>query len=118
MIQIDSIHASNLRVAIKDKVTVSFPYQGRSRVVCPYLLGKTKDDRYVLHALQIGGESSKGPVQQPEWRFFYLDEMTDGPDWVGKSAWVQALTKNEPGKPYVPPKFITEVIEVHPKQEQ
>lgn len=109
----------HLKYAVENKVPIEFPYQGKVREACPFLLGKTDKGRYVIHALQTGGESSKGPVKQPEWRFFYLDEFDRGPlDASAHLPWTEPVAKTESTGPYQPPKFITEVIAIHPKQEQ
>lgn len=108
---ITELDISNIKFAIEAKWPISFPYQGRIREVCPYLLAKTADDRLVLHALQTGGESSKGPVTKPEWRFFYLDQFDRGPGTI-RAPWADADIKKSEGG-YVPPKFITEVIAIY-----
>ena len=101
--------------AVKTRVPVTFKYQGHLRYVCPFLVGRTADNKLVLHGYQYGGSGSKGPIEHPElgqWRYFYLEDvpsvMLDHP-----GVWYPPIiAKSETGA-YVPPKFIVEVLAIH-----
>lgn len=114
---IDPAFVQSLMKAVQEKSLLQFPYQGLERQVCPYLLGKTKDDRLVLQGFQFGGQTSKGEILAPEfggWRFFYLDEMP-GAMVLGPGPWYPAPVQKAEGRPaYVPPKFITVVLALTP----
>lgn len=103
--------------SVVGKRRLSFEYQGHARLACGYLLGKTKDDRLVLHAYQYGGAGSKGEVTDPSlgtWRFFYLDEMSDKVTaFDSDNVWYPLEFKKSEAD-YVPPKFITQVLAITP----
>jgi hypothetical protein len=101
--------AKHLIAAIEKRQNVGITYQGRQRLVTPYMLGENNTGYLVLQGYQYGGESSKGPIESPDkggWRYFYLQDITslavgDGPEFP------QGLAKNED---YAPPTFITAVL--------
>jgi hypothetical protein len=113
-VSLDVLHQS-LAHAVERNAPLDFIYQGNVRIASPYLLGKTKDGRTVLHALQTGGFSSNGPVTKPVWRFFYTDEFGLCRYALDPFVYV-ALAKSEGTGEYKPPAFITEVIAIHPKE--
>jgi|SRR5271166_5878794 len=98
--------------AVKKKFPLVVNYQKLERLICPHLLGKTGAGRYVLHAFQYGGQTSKGEIKDPsqgQWRFFYLDELEFVQIEAYCTAWhPEDLVKSD--KEYTPPKFIETVI--------
>jgi hypothetical protein len=49
-----------IRGAIVARIPVRAVYGGRERLLCPHLLGRTKEGRVRVLCLQIGGESASG----------------------------------------------------------
>lgn len=92
--------------AMETETPQQFGYQGMNRVVAPFMVGLTKDDRIVVQALQFAGSTSKGTVLKPEPRFFYLDTFDTDPEPSDKSWPSFDLRKTE----YVPPKFVAQVL--------
>jgi hypothetical protein len=91
--------------AIGHHITIQFSYQNRERVVCPYLLAKTTDGRFVCHGLQIAGNTSKGALLTPEFRYFYLENFDTVP-MASLAPYYPPLIKAE----QTPAAFIAEVI--------
>lgn len=60
--------------AIMGKHPVEFYYDGKLRVVHPYIYGKNQKNQPALRAYQTGGNAS-GPL--PAWRPFIVGKMTD-----------------------------------------
>lgn len=94
--------------SIAHGVTLQFVYQNRLRVVCAYLLAKTHDDRFVCHGVQIAGETSKGALQKPEFRVFYLDQFESVPSASVLPFIPPALAKSE-----TLPSYIKEVVTIY-----
>lgn len=61
---------STLCEAIKNRRQVKMKYEGRERLVDPYLIGTTTAGNEVLRAYQVGGYSERGGL--PAWRLFTL----------------------------------------------
>jgi len=71
---------SILKQAISQRVPISAVYDGRVRLLCPHVLGQSKDGRYQALFYQFGGESSKGlqPDGSPaNWRCLAVDKLFD-----------------------------------------
>ena len=107
--QID-VMVSILEDAIARKAGVEF-FSTYQRQVSPHLLGLGKDGRVVLQAYQYGGETSSGPVKEPNqggWRYFYLDEMSPHISTLPTAKWYPEgeIKKSEKKS------FITKVIAV------
>ena len=85
---LDAIHKL-LRTALLQKKPIAAFYQGHKRLLCPYVLGRNKEDRVHVLCYQYGGGSASGLKRQgsPEnWRCIALDklssvEIIDGP-WL------------------------------------
>jgi hypothetical protein len=63
-----------VRNAILAEQQVTCTYDGRSRELCPHIIGTNKDGEDVVLAWQFGGESS-GPL--PQWRCLKLANVRD-----------------------------------------
>lgn len=59
--------------AIKDKTLVQFTYDGRVRIVEPFICGISTAGNYVLSAFQLRGSGKTKPMS---WRMFELGEMS------------------------------------------
>jgi len=68
------MHDMKLRQAIKEKHPIEFTYNGKRRVVYPYIYGKNQKKQFALSAYQIEGQASD-PL--PDWRQFIVDQITD-----------------------------------------
>jgi predicted DNA-binding transcriptional regulator YafY len=66
--------AEKLDIAISEKKTIIFEYDGYERTVEPHLYGILGGHEQ-LHAYQIRGGSSSGGI--PEWRNFKLEKMNN-----------------------------------------
>jgi hypothetical protein len=106
----DHPQAAALAQAVLAGTPLALTYQGLRREVMPTLLGLTKNGKVVLHALQFGGDSSKGPVTADKacWRFFYTDEIETFAALA--SAPELAIRKSE-GE-YRPPGFVAQVLAI------
>ncbi len=62
--------------AMREKRPIHCRFDGFSREICPIVLGHT-DGRETALAFQFAGETSKGPLQKPQWRCFELARVTD-----------------------------------------
>lgn len=78
-----------LRAAMLHKHPITALYAGHRRLLCPYVLGRNKEDRLHVLCYQYGGSSASGLKHQgsPEnWRCIAVDrlsevEIIDGP-WL------------------------------------
>lgn len=65
-----------IKTAIKERIVIQFNYQGKLRIVEPFLLGYlTETGNLSLSAYKIGGQStsnSKNP-----WRTYTVNEITN-----------------------------------------
>lgn len=104
----DEMFIEFLKHAVEYAEPLEIDYEGLRRFVTPTLLGETADKGVVLHCVQFAGESSKGPVSAPEWRFLYVSRMKEAAltDHVG---WSKGHLKKAEGE-YKQPKFITKVL--------
>ena len=118
--------AAAVATAIAQKQQLRLGYHDKTRIVCPHLLGETKEQGLVLHAYQLAEADENGIFKpSPGWRFFYLDRA--GPVAVVEKpslSWepallakVEGLTPGDPAvvvaKPeYKPPAFVTRVLAV------
>ena len=59
--------------AIKARKQLSFRYEGRDRIVAPFLCGEHKDGHMLLIAWCLQGSKS---TNKPDWRTYSLDEMS------------------------------------------
>ncbi len=66
---------SSLCNAIKNRWQVSMAYNGKRRVVDPYLIGITTAGSEALRAYQVGGYSSSGNLSA--WRLFDLKNISE-----------------------------------------
>ena len=69
-----------IRAAIVEKMPVRAVYDGRSRVLCPYMLGRNKEGRVRVLCLQIGGESVSGLDRKDgigDWRCLALEKFSN-----------------------------------------
>lgn len=78
---------TTFRDAILGEQQVTCSYQGKSRELCPHIIGTNKAGEEVVLAWQFGGASS-GPL--PEWRCLHLTNVRDararsGPWHEGRS---------------------------------
>jgi|BioPla2DNA2_1021312.scaffolds.fasta_scaffold11721_6 hypothetical protein len=64
---------SNLCNAIKKRSQISIVYDGKVRIVDPYLVGINKKGNEALRAYQVGGYSSSGNL--PAWRLYLLKNI-------------------------------------------
>lgn len=104
-----------LKKAVNEKLSLRFEYEGFDRRVSPYMLGQTGNMNMMLHALQTGGATSKGLVGKPEWKFFDVAKIEKFELDSDSERFVQAELKKTEG-PYQPPKFVTQVFALHPKE--
>jgi hypothetical protein len=64
---------SNLIVAMRHALAVSFIYDGKTRIVEPHAIGiSTKDGGVLLRGFQVAGEASR-PL--PQWTLYRLDKI-------------------------------------------
>ena len=70
-----AVHAV-LLLAMREQRPVACTYQGHRREICPVMLGRTGLDEKAL-VFQFGGTTSKGPIREPDWKCFKLDEVRD-----------------------------------------
>ncbi len=66
---------SNLCNAIKKRSQISIVYDGKVRIVDPYLVGINKKGNEALRAYQVGGYSESGGL--PAWRLFVLSAISN-----------------------------------------
>ena len=70
-----AVHAVLLE-AMREERPVACTYQGYMREICPVMLGRTGLEEKAL-VFQFGGSTSRGPITQPDWKCFKLDEVRD-----------------------------------------
>lgn len=114
MIETNDVLGS-LKHVIASKYIMVFDYDGCLRKVSPYMLGRKASGALVLQGLQHGGFTSNGPVEKPEWKFFDVSKIA-GYSAGRSDDFVQIDLKKTEGKPYEPPKFITEILALHQKE--
>lgn len=88
-----------LVAALVDRRPVAVAYHGRRRVLCPHAIG-AKNNRAILLAYQIGGETSSGTLPaDPErrWRCLFVDEIEAVADDDGE--W-QSAANYDPARPF------------------
>ena len=61
---------------MRERRPVACTYQGHVREICPILLGRTGLEEKAL-VFQFGGSTSKGRITKPDWKCFFLDEVSD-----------------------------------------
>lgn len=69
-----------LKQAMVEKKPVSAVYRERRRTLCPYVLGRTKDDRLQVLCYQSGGESRSGlghKGSDENWRCIAIEKLTE-----------------------------------------
>ena len=69
-----------LRRAIGEKLPISTVYDGKFRLLCPYMLGRNKDGQLRILCLQFGGESSSGLPRKAgagDWRCLSIEKLSD-----------------------------------------
>jgi hypothetical protein len=69
------------RNAIRDEQQVVCIYDGRSRELCPHIVGTNKKGEEVVLAWQFAGESSG---KLPQWRCLRLAQVTDARARTGR----------------------------------
>ena len=62
--------------AIENWAPLFCTYDGYPREICPIILGES-GGREVALVYQIGGRTSSGPLQKPEWKCFQLSKLHD-----------------------------------------
>ena len=69
-----------LRRAILEKLPISTIYDGKFRLLCPYMLGRNKDGQLRILCLQFGGESGSGlprRAEEGDWRCLAIEKLND-----------------------------------------
>ena len=69
------VHAVFLQ-AMREQRPVACTYQGHAREICPVMLGRTALEEKAL-VFQFGGSTSRGRIIKPDWKCFFLDEVSD-----------------------------------------
>jgi hypothetical protein len=62
--------------AIENRARISFAYHGIPREVCPIILGHTGGQETAL-VWQVGGQTSKGSLREPEWKCLSVSKVSD-----------------------------------------
>ena len=62
--------------AMRQRSQIVCTYQGHIREICPILLGRTGLEEKAL-VYQFAGNTSTGPLGQPEWKCFRLGDVRD-----------------------------------------
>jgi hypothetical protein len=75
--------------AMRERKQIDCTYDGHRRELCPHILGHNKDGEEAALAVQFGGNTSKGPLQKPQWKCLRLAlvsnaELRDGRWYEGK----------------------------------
>ena len=66
-----------IRAAIAGKISVRAIYDGRERLLCPHMLGRSKEGEVRILCLQIGGESASGLRRKDgDWRCLALEKFS------------------------------------------
>lgn len=63
--------------AIRNKLQVSFTYDGYYREVCPHSLGRGPRGNFQVHSFQFGGSGKSGLKPGGDWRCMELDRIVD-----------------------------------------
>ena len=69
-----------LRTAMLQKKPIAAFYAGHRRLLCPYVLGRNKDNRVQVLCYQYGGHSASGLKAKgspDNWRCIALDKLSD-----------------------------------------
>lgn len=77
-----------IRAAIMEKRALRASYDGRERLLCPYMLGRNREGRVRILCLQIGGESASGLRRKEgdgDWRCLALEKF--GGVALAEAAW-------------------------------
>ena len=67
-----------IRAAIACRRPMTAVYEGRQRLLCPYMLGRNKEGHLRLLGYQYGGESGSGLQLKDgrgDWRCFSVEKM-------------------------------------------
>jgi len=64
---------TRIKQAITNKKIIEFFYDGKQRIVEPYLIGTTTTGKQSLRAYQIGGHSNSGI---PSWKMFTIMKIS------------------------------------------
>ena len=97
--------------AIRERKQMLCSYDGYRREICPTILGHS-DGREKALVFQFAGETSKGPLKDPDWKCFEVAAVTnaklrDGPWFTGRRhQQSQSCVKNvdldvNPDNPYI-----------------
>lgn len=66
-----------IETAIKNKISLSFDYDGRIRHASPHEYGLDKNGEHKLMTYQYGGDSSKPLPPDGEWRCLFLNKISN-----------------------------------------
>lgn len=68
-----------IRAAILEKHPLRAVYDGRQRVLCPQVLGRSRGGQTRVLCLQVGGESASGLTRDSpaDWRCLSLDKLSE-----------------------------------------
>ena len=70
--------AALIRAAITGRRPMAAVYDGRERLLCPYMLGRNKEGHLRLPGYQYGGQSGSGLQRKDgrgDWRCFSVEKM-------------------------------------------
>ena len=65
---------AKIKQAITNKKIIEFFYDGKQRIVEPYLIGTTSTGKQSLRAYQIGGHSNS---KMPSWKMFSIMKISN-----------------------------------------
>ena len=65
---------AKIKQAITNKKIIEFFYDGKQRIVEPYLIGNTTTGKQSLRAYQIGGNSNS---KIPSWKMFTIVKISN-----------------------------------------
>lgn len=65
---------AKIKQAITNKKIIEFFYDGKQRIVEPYLIGTTSTGKQSLRAYQIGGHSNS---KMPSWKLFTIMKISN-----------------------------------------
>lgn len=86
-----------LKEAMLARQPVSAVYKDFRRVLCPYVLGRTKDDSLRVLCYQSGGESRSGlghKGSDENWRCIAIEKLTDVK--LIEESWQSPTSRNRP----------------------
>ena len=86
-----------LKQAMVAKRPVSAIYKNYKRTLCPYVLGRTKDDGLRVLCYQSGGESQSGLGQigsDENWRCIAVEKLTEVK--LTEERWQSPTSRNRP----------------------